>query len=69
MEGLRIGKVINVDADNRRARVLFPDSGLVSDWLTVVQRSDDWAPEIDNVVLCLYGYGFNADGYILGVTS
>ena len=69
MEGLRIGKVINVDADNRRARVLFPDSELVSDWLTVVQRSDDWVPEIDDVVLCVYGYGFNADGYILGVTS
>ena len=68
---LRIGKVTDVNEDAKKVRVVFPDSALVSDWLPVVQRGeeDGFMPNIDDVVLCLYGESFGADGYVLGVMS
>lgn len=33
---LRIGKVSNIDADNRQLRVMFEEDGLVSGWLKVI---------------------------------
>lgn len=70
MEGrLRIGIVTDVDSGTFCVRVVFPDRGLVSGWLSVIRRSDGWFPAIDNTVLCIYGHGFNADGFVLGVVS
>lgn len=35
---IRLGKVSDIDASKYKARVLFPDTGVVSDWLYVLQR-------------------------------
>ena len=70
MEGqLRIGRVTDVAAEIFCVRVVFPDSGLVSGWLSVIRRADEWLPAIDDTVLCIYGHSFNADGFVLGVIS
>lgn len=119
---IRVGKVSSIDADNRKARVMFPGMGnMVSDWLPVLwypgftntsngshdhtvsipsqsgKTSDDgtpihhhdwswvggsadtdqqgyhtheinqWMPRVNDRVLVLMEYGFNAAGYIVGV--
>ena len=74
---LRIGKVVSVDG--RKARVYFPDTETVSDWLTVVRTTPSvthsegisvslsaWTPQIDSIVLCAYLPGFNSDGFVIG---
>lgn len=72
----RKGRVTDVDEGAWLVRVVFPDSGMVSGWLSVIRRGDDWLPAIDDTVLCVYDYGSNADdcsvdadGFVLGVVS
>lgn len=38
---LRIGTVMVIDAENRKVRVKFKDTGLQSGWLTVIQRYNE----------------------------
>lgn len=64
---IRKGTVSDLDAAKRQVRVYFPDVDIVSGWLKVVSTAEPWMPDIDDVVLCLYDSGFNADGYVLGV--
>ncbi len=84
---IRVGNVTAVDEDNMKARVKFPDTGIVSDWLTIMRHksriestesSDGHThevklkhalPEVGDSVICIYGEGFNSDGYILGGLS
>lgn len=60
---VRIGTVQNISGT--QVRVLFPDVGIVSGWLTVVNSSLAM-PSVGDTVLCIYGEGFNADGYVIG---
>ena len=63
---LRIGIVVGKQENS--VRVNFPDTGIVSDWLSFVKSSDDdFMPDFGDTVVCLYGAGFNADGFVLGV--
>ncbi len=64
---VRLGTVTAVDAKKRRARVKFQDSGIISDWLPVVQSGGAWMPTVNRTVLTLYLPVFNGDGFILGV--
>lgn len=68
MNGIvRIGIVTDVDAASKKARVLYPDSGLTSAWLCVLRHGEAWIPSVNSVVLCLYLPVFNGDGFIVGV--
>ncbi len=64
---VQIGTV--TDLQGRKVRVLFPDSGMTSAWLTVLRHgsSDEWMPKINDVVLCLYLPVWNGDGFVVGV--
>ncbi|MGN0444252.1 MAG: hypothetical protein ACI4F5_06540 [Acutalibacteraceae bacterium] len=65
-ELIRTGTVTAVSG--RSVRVHFPEDGIVSDWLKVVQNSDTgFMPTVGDSVLCIYASGFNADGYVIGV--
>jgi phage baseplate assembly protein gpV len=50
-------------------RCIFPDmDNMTSDWLYVLQTSDDeFVPDVNDRVIVLYPFGFNTDGYVLGV--
>lgn len=61
---VKIGKV--VDTDGNKVRVHFPETQIVSDWLSVVQRGEEWMPSIGSIVLCLFDDTFNGDGYVIG---
>ena len=70
---IRIGKV--TDIDGRSVRVHFPDADIVSGWLKVVSSAPNvegdaavtpWMPSIGDNVLCVFGEGFNPDGYVIG---
>ena len=39
---VRVGTVTDVDGAGQRVRVKFRDTGLTSDWLRVLQRTDTW---------------------------
>ncbi len=65
---VQIGIVLNKDEVKGIARVKFPDTGIISDWLIVVRHgSGDWFPCANDKVLVLYLSGMNSDGFILGV--
>jgi phage baseplate assembly protein gpV len=64
---IKIG-IVNA-VNGTKARVWFPADRMMSDWLTVVQRGEPWTPEIGTAVICAFAEGFNADGYVLGVTG
>ena len=78
---VRVGYVSDVNSSNGTARVAFPDmNDMVSDWLYVMRyphmsvtvdttQTDvaDWFPAVNDKVLVLMAYGFNSDGFILGV--
>ena len=65
---IRVGIVSSVNTSEKTARVYYTDSNnTVSGWLYVLQRDDDWMPDINDRVLCLISSGEDADGYILGV--
>ena len=77
---IRIGIVSSVDPDGGKARVYFPSmKNMVSNWLYVLRYPNatvevdgedvtvaDWSPEVNDRVVCLYLYGENTDGFILG---
>lgn len=82
---LRIGTVISVDTKKKTVRVRFSDTGMTSDWITVIKNTPSistqaenetennvsvvikpWMPSVNDIVLCIYKEGFNADGYVLG---
>lgn len=67
MNGVRIGIVTDIDSTTRKVRVLFPESGLTSAWLSVLRHGSVWIPGINDVVLCLYLPVFNGDGFVVGV--
>ena len=64
---VRLGKVSDVDVDNKLVRVRFSDLKITSGWLGVIKTSSDWLPQIDDKVLCLFLPIFNGDGFVLGV--
>lgn len=65
---VQIGIVTDVNADAKKARVYFDDSGMTSDWLSVLQQfgSESQMPKINDVVVVVYLPIFNADGFIIG---
>lgn len=77
---VRVGIVSSVQPDGGKARVYFPTmNNMVSDWLHVlhypktaveIEGEDvevkDWIPSVNDRVLCLFLYGENTDGFILG---
>ena len=64
---LRIGQVTDVDSSENAVRVHFPDVDIVSGWLKVVQSTSSvWMPSEGDTVLCIYGSGFSADGFVIG---
>ena len=78
---VRVGFVSDIDTANGTARVAFPDmNDMVSDWLYIMRYPGmyvtindeqktvtDWFPAVNDKVLVLMAYGFNSDGFILGV--
>lgn len=75
MNSLRIGKVHSVDEEKWCVRVFFEDAKIMSGWLKVVKNPArnylgeyylPWFPKINDTVLCIYGDGFNSDGFVLG---
>lgn len=68
MNGIvRIGIVTDVDAAAHKVRVLYPEFGMTSGWLSVLKHAEAWLPSVNAVVLCLYLPVFNADGFVAGV--
>lgn len=77
---VRCGKVTDVDAGKRRARVWYDDERTSSGWLRVlanppcVMKVDGsqqaavipWLPRVNDVVLVVYLPADDSDGYILG---
>lgn len=74
---VRVGIVTDVDKNDRRVRVRFPNLNMTSGWLYVLQSPPDvkiiidftvtpWMPEVNDRVLCLYLPVFNGDGFVLG---
>ena len=53
----------------KMVRCIFPDmDNMTSDWLFVLQNSEDsFVPDVNDRVLVLYPFGWNTDGYVLGV--
>ncbi len=65
---VRRGIVSNVNEDKHTAQVYFPDmNNMVSGWLPVLHHGTEWDPMVNDPVIVLMGYGFNSEGYILGV--
>lgn len=66
---VRVGTVTAVDAKAGKARVLYEDMKLTSDWLTVLQngQEDAWLPRVNDTAVVLYLPDWQGDGYILGV--
>lgn len=79
---VQVGIVTAADTENHRVRVKFPDTGITSGWLYVLQHPgavtilpDDghtgqlasWMPAIGSTVAVLYLPVENGDGFILGV--
>lgn len=74
---VRVGIVTDVDKNDRRVRVRFPNLNMTSGWLYVLQAPPDvkiiidftvtpWMPSVNDKVLCLYIPVFNGDGFVLG---
>lgn len=64
---VRIGIVTDIDPAAQKVRVLYPDSGMTSAWLSVLKHDRAWLPGVNAVVLCLYLPIFNGDGFVTGV--
>ena len=66
---VRVGIVSAKDTSKKKVRCFFPDrDDLVSDWLFVVQRpGSSTLPSVNDRVLVMYPYGWNMDGFVLGV--
>lgn len=66
---VRIGTVTAVDAEARKARVLYQDMGFSSGWLAVLRHGQDdpWLPKVNDTAVVLYLPVWQGDGYILGV--
>ncbi len=63
---VRRGTVTDRSAAARKVRVKFHDLDMTSGWLPVLQRGEDWVPEIGDTVLTLYEPLFNGGGYVIG---
>lgn len=66
---VRIGTVTAVDAESRKARVLYQDMGFSSGWLAVLRHGQDdpWLPKVNDTAVVLYLPVWQGDGFILGV--
>lgn len=73
------GTVTAVDPVNHRVRVLFPETGMTSDWLQVLKCPsrvvdidgrplyvEGWFPDINDTVVVLYIPVRDSDGYVIG---
>ena len=66
------GRVSSVSVVNESARVIFADktdtdgNPHISAPLKVLDRGDDWLPEVGQFVLCLFLPNGESDGFILG---
>ena len=78
---LQIGKVSAVDTNKHKVRVLFSNTGITSDWLSVLRNAPksgtesasghshkikDWMPAVNDTVVVLYLPSYNSDGFVLG---
>ena len=63
---VRVGIVQDLDRSRPRCRVKYPDTGIISGWLYVLQRGTSWTPRINEKVLVLYVPAENGDGFVLG---
>jgi phage baseplate assembly protein gpV len=64
---IQIGVVVALSG--MKAKVTFPATSITSDWLSVIDRGDEWAPEIGNSVLVIFVPVGDSDGFILGGIS
>jgi len=63
---IQIGVVHAVNEAERKARVKFPNTEIISDWLIVLGHPYSWLPEVDDTVLCLFPPIRNSGGFIAG---
>ena len=76
---VQLGTVTAVDPGNNRVRVLFPETGMTSDWLQVLRcpphvagtdgsplNVEGWFPNINDTVVVLYIPVRDSDGYVIG---
>lgn len=63
---VRVGTVSSVAGN--KARVMFDDVGIMSDWLKIVEWAPvaGWAPLPGATVLVIMDGTFNGNGYIIG---
>lgn len=61
---VRVGIVKTINHDKKTARVLFPDTGMMSGELRIVCQRIDWMPAIEDEVLCVYTE--QKEGFIVG---
>lgn len=64
---IQIGIVTEISGT--KAKVTFPATSITSDWLSVIDRGDEWTPEIGNSVLVIFVPVGDSDGFILGGIS
>ncbi|MGM9639748.1 MAG: hypothetical protein ACI3V3_00105 [Faecousia sp.] len=66
---VRVGTVTAVDAEAKKARVLFQDMGFSSGWLDILRngQADTWLPNVNDTAVVLYLPVWQGDGFILGV--
>lgn len=70
--GIRVGKVAQLDADGCKVRVTFPDrENVLSHWLRVMvhntkENKDYWMPDLDEDVICVFLSTGMETGFVLG---
>ena len=69
----RIGFISEINNAERKVRVKFPDTEIISDWLKIVTTTNinasidvEYKPKLNDNVLCVFNDSFNSDGYVLG---
>ncbi|WP_260288510.1 hypothetical protein [Peribacillus aracenensis] len=59
-----IGRISTIDSENMTARVLREDKEIVTGEFSILNRGDDWTPEVGDSVCCLSLTA--STGWILG---
>ena len=70
MKNILIGTVMSVNPEDRTAKVVYCESGMVSAPLIIVNSRNanetEWIPELNQKVLCLLIENGEGDGFIIG---
>lgn len=67
LDGLvRIGTVSDTDAERRMVRLLYQSENMTSGWLYVLNRGDQWMPQINDTVLAVFMPVYDGDGFVIG---